>query len=346
VIVIGGGTWSNASYTTRSATNKAAGIDAFDYSNTAHATGVYALHATVDPKTVNKKGDHADMSIREALDSDEHPESLAIGVIFDVTGSMGHIPRVLQEKLPKLYGLILEKGYVEDPQILYGAVGDANSDRVPLQIGQFESDNKADEALGNLILEGGGGGGNHESYELAAYFMARKTYIDCFEKRGKKGYLFLIGDERIYSQVDRKHVENLIGDSLQENISTEDLFRELQEKWDVFFLFASEGSYTPDQVIDAGAGDSMSTGWRKLLNQNAIILEKAEDVCETIALTIGLCEGAIDLDEGLDHLREVGVDSDSAGRVSKALATVGGGGAAVAEIDGAFGDAEDGAERL
>ena len=346
MIVIGGGTWSNASYTTRSATKVAEGIDDFHYSKTAHATGVYAIHATVDPKTVNKKGAHADMSVREALDSDEHPESLAIAVIFDVTGSMGHIPRILQQQLPKLYGLIIEKGYVPDPQILYGAVGDAYSDRVPLQIGQFESDNKADEALENLILEGGGGGGNHESYELAAYFLARKTYTDCFEKRGKKGYLFLIGDERIYSQIDRKQVENLIGDSLQENIPTEDLFRELQEKWEVFFLYADQGSYTPEQVIHETAGSGNALGWRTLLTQNAIILEKAEEVCETIALTIGLCEGAIDLDEGLDHLREIGVDSDSAVRVGKALATVGGGGSAVAELDGDFDDADAGAERL
>ena len=44
---------------------------------------------------------------RESSDSREHPQSLAIAVLFDVTGSMGHVPRVLQSKLPQLLGLLL-----------------------------------------------------------------------------------------------------------------------------------------------------------------------------------------------------------------------------------------------
>lgn len=42
-----------------------------------------------------------------------------------------------------------------------------------------------------------------ESYELAMYFMARHTSIDCYEKRGKRGYLFMIGDELAYPKVKR-----------------------------------------------------------------------------------------------------------------------------------------------
>jgi hypothetical protein len=38
---------------------------------------------------------------RESRDSDAHPQSLAIAVIFDVTGSMGSIPVTLQKKLPE-----------------------------------------------------------------------------------------------------------------------------------------------------------------------------------------------------------------------------------------------------
>lgn len=347
MIVIGGGSWTATNYVTRTAAKAAAGIDDFDYSKTAHSTGIFEIHESVDPKRTNKAGAHEGLITREALDSDEHPESLPIAVIFDVTGSMGRLPRALQKALPKLYSLILERGYVEHPQILFGAVGDANSDRIPLQIGQFESDNRADEALENIILEGGGGGGNHESYELAAYFLARHTYSDAYEKRGKKGYVFLVGDERIYNQIQRSQVQNLIGDGLEENLTTEELFKELEERFEVFFLFAAEGSYRSGAVIDVDAGDSVSTGWRKLIGQNALILEKATEICETIALTIGMNEGAIDLDEGLDHLAEIGTDSATAGRVSKALATVGGGGgSAVAEIDGEFDASDGGAERL
>ena len=85
-------------------------------------------------------------------------ESTPIAVLFDVTGSMGGVPRVLQTKLPQLLGLLLRKGYATDPQILFGAIGDATCDRVPLQVGQFESDNRMDDDLGRIVLEGGGGG--------------------------------------------------------------------------------------------------------------------------------------------------------------------------------------------
>jgi hypothetical protein len=78
---------------------------------------------------------------------------------------------------------------------MFGAIGDATCDRAPLQVGQFESDNRMDDDLSRILLEGGGGGQKTESYELAMYFMARHTAADCYEKRGKRGYLFIIGDE-------------------------------------------------------------------------------------------------------------------------------------------------------
>ena len=112
---------------------------------------------------------------------------MAIAVLFDVTGSMRGVPRILQAKLPQLIGLLLRKGYVAHPQIMFGAIGDATCDRAPLQVGQFESGNRIDEDLGQILLEGGGGGQKTESYELAMYFMARHTAIDCSRKARPAG---------------------------------------------------------------------------------------------------------------------------------------------------------------
>jgi len=58
-----------------------------------------------------------------------------------------------------------------------------------LQVGQFEADMRLDDVLSKIWLEEGGGGTGQESYELAAYFYAKKSILDCL-KRGDKGIFF------------------------------------------------------------------------------------------------------------------------------------------------------------
>jgi hypothetical protein len=311
---MGYGGWSTNTHKARAAAKRAAGKSTFDYSDTIKRTqprSAWTVHQALDPKSTNKNGNNAGKNIRESLDSKEHPDSVSIAVIFDVTGSMGQIPRVLQTKLPALHGLLQRKGYVEDPQILFGAVGDANTDRVPLQIGQFESDNAMDEQLENIVLEGGGGGQVHESYELAMYYLARHTEIDSVSKRNKKGYLFLMGDERPYKTIDRRQVKELIGDDLAEDVTTEQIVKELEEKFHVFFLFVREGHYSEEQIMPA---------WQELLGERALVLDDAEAVCETIGLTLGLMEETTNLTEGIKDLTEESKDAAAAQAASKALA--------------------------
>jgi hypothetical protein len=316
-------------YTRRAADRAASGRSTFDYSDTLASSprADWKVHPDLDPKRPNSHGEN----VREALDTDEHPNATPVAVIFDVTGSMGAIPRVLQQKLPQLLGLLQRKGYVEDPEILFGAVGDGYADRVPLQIGNFESDNRMDEQLELLVLEGGGGGGNHESYELALFYLARHTHLDCL-KRGKKGYLFLIGDERTYARVDRAMVRDVIGDVLEDHLTTEQALAEAQESFEVFYLFAAQGSYGIGDTLDpndpnqrpAGNDSSMPVCyWRDLLGQNALVLDDAEAVCETIALTLGVMEGTVTLDAGVSDLHEAGAPTAAIAAAKGALAVVG-----------------------
>lgn len=294
---MGSGIWSTDVYDAAASYRAAKGASAFAYSD----SGARTVHDDLDPYGV---------AARESRDSDEHPDSLAIAVLFDVTGSMGGVPRTLQTKLPDLLGLLLRKGYAGDPQILFGAIGDATCDRAPLQIGQFESDNRMDEDLGKFLLEGGGGGQKTESYELAMYFMARHTSIDCFERRGRRGYLFIIGDELPYPKVNRRQVRQVIGDSLRRDIPTKEIVAELTKIYDVYYILPAGASYAGDgQVLAA---------WRDLLGQNVLELDDLDAVCETIALTVGLGEDAIDLDEGLDDLDAMGSSAGKA--VGRALA--------------------------
>jgi hypothetical protein len=295
---MGSGRWSTNVYDAAEEFRAATGGSAFAYSD----AGASEVHELLNPYRAS----------RESRDSAEHPESLAIAVLFDVTGSMLEVPRVLQTKLPQLLGLLLRCGYVPHPQILFGAIGDATCDRAPLQIGQFESDNRMDDDLGRMLLEGGGGGQKMESYELALYYMARHTSIDCFNKRGKRGYLFVIGDELAYPQVKRSEVRRFLGDGLEAELSLTEVVGQVQQKWDTYYILPEGSSYARDtEVLDF---------WRRLLGQNVIELADLDAVCETMALTIGLGEAAIDLDGGLADLQDVG--SQAGGAVSKALATI------------------------
>ena len=302
---MGSGTWSTTTYTTREEARRLAGRSAFAYSDTITSSTPrheWRAHKALDPKGV---------TMRESRDSVEHPESVGIGVLFDVTGSMLGIPVTLQQKLPELLGLLIRKDYIQHPQILFGAIGDATCDRVPLQIGQFESDNRIDENLGNIVLEGGGGGHDTESYELAMYFMARHTALDCLDVRGKKGYLFMIGDERAYPHVSRRQVEKVIGDGLQHDIPLAGLVSELKRRYEVFYILPSGASH--------GGEGKILNFWRGYLGQNVLELDDPAAVCETIALSIGLCEGAIDLADGLDDLKDWGAGAGATASVSTAL---------------------------
>lgn len=295
---MGSGRWSTDVYDAAERFRAASGASAFAYSD----GGASRVHPALDPRDAR----------RESHDCAEHPRSVSIAVLFDVTGSMRHVPRALQAKLPQLLGLLLRKGYVIHPQLMFGAIGDATCDGAPLQVGQFESDNRMDDDLGRILLEGGGGGQKTESYELAMYFMARHTAIDCYDKRGKRGYLFIIGDEMAYPRVKRHEVRAVIGDKLESDIPLTAIAAELTRKWDTYYILPEGASYAGDgEVLDH---------WRDLFGQNVIELTDLDAVCETIALIVGLGEDAIDLTDGLDDLSDVGSTAGPA--VSTALAAL------------------------
>jgi hypothetical protein len=143
---------------------RAASGTSYVYSSTMHAAPVAdrKVHEMLDPKRVNANGE----MVRECLDSDEHPETLPVVVAFDETGSMGHVPMVLQEKLATLKGVTLRAGLV-DAQLAFGAYGDAHNREVaPVQMGHFESGLEMEEWLNNIFLEGNGGGNGGETAGL------------------------------------------------------------------------------------------------------------------------------------------------------------------------------------
>jgi hypothetical protein len=236
---------------------------------------------------MNPKG----IRLRESRDSAAHPESLGIVFALDVTGSMGAIPRLLATtQLPK-FMKVLTDCKVKDPQLLFVAVGDATSDRAPLQVGQFESTAELmDQWLTWSFLEGGGGGSGEESYELALYLLAQHTEMDCSVKRGKRGYLFMTGDELPYPVLSRHVVESVIGDRLDDDLKLEEVVAELVKTFVPFFVI-------PDRERAARC----ERRWRDLLGDNVIVMETPDDVCFVTAGALLLSEG---LAAGIAEVRQ------------------------------------------
>jgi hypothetical protein len=301
---MGGSYWSDDHYTSRVDDRVKRAVPTFSYDADYRSGRVdKKVHDTLDVRG----------KVREARDSDAHPESVAIGVLFDVTGSMSDKPAIMQKKLPQLMGMLIRRGYVKDPQVLFGAIGDYFADRVPLQIGQFESGIEMDDNLTNFVLEGGGGGSYEESYQNAMYFFAHRTSIDCFEKRGKKGYLFVIGDEHAYRNTPTAQLRDVLGelpdaeaaklpsrgigealskDNKQSpaNISVEEIVKACQEKYNIFFMIPRGTQHYDDPEL--------VRYWGKLLGDDHVIrIEEAEAICEAIAIAIGICEGMTDADD-------------------------------------------------
>lgn len=236
------------------------------------------VHASMDPKGV---------VIREACDSEKNPNTVPVQLYLDVTGSMGHIPHeLIKDGLPTLMGSLMQRG-VEDPALMFGAVGDHECDRYPLQIGQFESgDAELDMWLTRTYLEGGGGGNAGESYLLAWYFAAYHTRTDAFDKRGKKGFVFTIGDEPCLNNLPVSAVKDIMANTAvgQGNYSKEVLLAEAQKKNHVFHIFLEHG------------GRKCNDEWKQLFGNRLIIITDYKEVSKTICeivLMISKAEGNI-----------------------------------------------------
>ena len=227
-------------------------------------------------KSINNAMNPYGIIVRESRDSVEHPNSLAIILALDVTGSMGTVPHhLITTGLPTLMGEILEKG-IKDPQILFMGIGDHECDQSPLQVAQFESsDDLLDKWLKDVYLEGGGGANYGESYSLAWYLAGYHTAIDCFEKRGEKGFLFTIGDEPVLKKIPKNSIKEIMGDGQYTDYTHDELLKKAMEKYHVYHL----------HIKETGAGSRKETidGWKQLMQDHLIVVENHAELATTIA---------------------------------------------------------------
>lgn len=238
-------------------------------------------------RQINEAFDPSKVIVRESRDSEKNPNSTPIIIGLDVTGSMGIIAEVMAKTgLGELVSGILDRVPVPDPHIMVMGIGDQD-DQAPLQATQFEADIRIAEQLSNIWLEGNGRGNGSEAYDVPWLFAARKTAIDSFEKRGKKGYLFTIGDENPPPNgITGRNFKRVFGNSEQnDGVSLLDSLSEAQEKYDVFHIIVEQGDYCRRDK------KAVTSNWRKILDRRAVSLNDYTQVAPVILSVIEVAEG-------------------------------------------------------
>jgi hypothetical protein len=266
---MGGGRWDFDNWTTYSAKTATMATDKIYSSRT--------IKSDLDPKGV---------LVRESRDSSDNPNSTPIIVGIDVTGSMGIIAdNLAKDGLGTLFQEILDRKPVTDPHIMFMGIGDEKYDQYPLQVSQFEADNRIIEQLTGIYLEKGGGGNSTEGYHLPWYFAAQHTSIDSIEKRNKKGYLFTVGDEEAPTILNKQHISEFFGDEAVKDLSSKELLSMAEKMYNVFHVVVEQGSHAsryPDRVKDS---------WRELIGQRVIMLSDYTKLSEVIVSVIQVMEG-------------------------------------------------------
>lgn len=233
------------------------------------------IHPNLNPKGVK---------IRESRDSADNPKSTPVIIGVDVTGSMGIIAdKLARQGLGTIFTEILDKKPISNPHLMFMATGDANTDEAPLQVSQFEADNRIVEQLTQIYIEGNGGGNGGESYNLAWHFAGNHTDHDSFIKRGKRGYLFTVGDEPIHDSIASRHLQQFIGDN--GDVSSADALAGAQRLYDVYHIVLKNEGYARQNL------DGVLNTWRPLLGERVIQLGDYNLLSETIVSIIELAEG-------------------------------------------------------
>lgn len=236
---MGSGSWTTCSYANY-ACSTGRGYDAdtctmaTSYTSSSQAFTARSIDKAMDPKNV----------LRECCDNDEHPMTIPIILALDVTGSMGSTAIEVQKKLNPIMVDIYKR--VKDAEIMVMAIGDLAYDSSPIQISQFESDIRIAENLDKIYFENGGGGNDYESYTAAWYMGLKHCKLDCWN-RGKKGLIITMGDEPINPYLPAYQLNEATGDTVQADVETPKLFKEVSEKFDIYHICVESRSY-PDQT--------------------------------------------------------------------------------------------------
>ncbi len=228
----------------------------------------------------NEKYNPKFISVRESRDSEDSPNSTPVILAFDVTGSMGYLAEeIAKNSLNRTITEIYDKQPITNPHVMCAAITEPDP-QGGLQVTQFEADIRVVEQLLELRV---GFGGNRFSYDsLIWYFAANHTDIDCYNKRGQKGFLFTIGDEvcgaKHGERLSVNEIKSVFDDDVKEDIPLKDLYHRASEKYEVFHI-----------IVGSRRG---ITSWNEFIPGRVAYLEDVSLISELVTAIMQITNGA------------------------------------------------------
>lgn len=220
-------------------------------------------------------GVHIDRSYKDAIAASVDPLSLVpksllteceapLVIAIDVTGSMGEWPKTIFSKLPYLEHE--GKEYLgEGMEISFCAIGDAFSDKYPLQVQSFVRGAELKTSLEKLVHEHGGGGSSEESYDLSASYYANNCEMP---KAIRKPVFIFIGDEGIYQTIDAVKTEQWALVENTSRLTPQSVFEKLKQKFSVYII---RKPYNCDSNLGSPDNTRIQNQWCKILGDDHVV---------------------------------------------------------------------------
>lgn len=183
---------------------------------------------------------------------------------FDVTGSMGNLPKIIYDKWPGIVGQIVGREYLPDAEMSITATGDIRSDASPLQMCDFTPLRNLDKWLKRIHFEGNGGGQGSESYEMNAYYYANL----CDLPKARVPIYLITGDEACVEKLYARDLRDHFGGEHNDTTAAE-VFEALLKKF--------KGNVFRIQRYYNGSGrenwsqDKIVAQWKNLLGSERVI---------------------------------------------------------------------------
>ncbi len=269
----------------------------------------YDRDVTATYRTLNNKGysDDAERVLgRNKMDPELLPKGWRLYCVaknplvnwFDVTGSMGILPKIIWDKWPGIVGQLAARHYLPDPEMSVAAIGDIRHDHSPLQVCNFDKLRNLDRWLKRLHFEGGGGGQGSESYEMMAYYYLHY----CEMPNAELPIIIMTGVEACVDTLYASDLKEQFGGD-HEDISTKEVFRALLEKFhgNVFRI----QRYYPSHGSEGWDHDKIVAQWERLIGRERVIHLPEDRAIGDIMLGIyAIASGATTLTQYLIDMRE------------------------------------------